>query len=463
MCKSIPPLVAALFLVTACSEAPGALGGSSDDVTGASVGRGSGAAPGGPGTPTDGVKNGTETDVDCGGATGVTCADHKQCKVAGDCASGVCSGGTCASPSGNDGVKNGDESDLDCGGSSTGAARCDAGKACGAHADCASGGCGYDKKCADVRSCTAHFGGDTCGAGEVGSGQAQHESCCKSLPVAGFSDASQPGKTVYLDKYEVTAGRVRAFLGQLTEQYGKPDVKSWISANKPANWVDQWTEYLASDGDAEQTSVGNVGTNYAFGSSLYVYVHGHNCFQGAGSYGFPTYWYPDDVMTNQNGGMPRAAKQEELDVKSMTCIPNAMLAAFCAWDGGQLATAEVLNSVTGSGGKLPPLASANVSADSGTYSGAYYYPPLPDSATHEGVSRIAAPGRMTGDALGAGGGEAWMDLRGNLNEVARSGNAFALLYQGIGYSSARAVSNPSAIPLPYYKAGYSGGRCMRFK
>ena len=48
------------------------------------------------GTPTctDGAKNGTETDVDCGGAC-TPCPDGKACAVAADCATQQCSGGVC--------------------------------------------------------------------------------------------------------------------------------------------------------------------------------------------------------------------------------------------------------------------------------------------------------------------------------------------------------------------------------
>src|SRR5689334_10975448 len=38
----------------------------------------------------DHMKDGTETDVDCGGSSVTKCADDKACKVAADCASGVC-------------------------------------------------------------------------------------------------------------------------------------------------------------------------------------------------------------------------------------------------------------------------------------------------------------------------------------------------------------------------------------
>jgi hypothetical protein len=344
----------------------------------------------------------------------------------------------------------------------------------GGGGDAGGGGGGHGGVGTDAPSCKVHLGGDTCGHGEVGEAGAQHESCCRSLEVPGYVDAAHPGKKVYLDKYEVTAGRVRAFVDAITKQYHRPDLKAWAGANPPPAWNASWTQFLASDTDADSIALpnqpagttGNVGTSYAFGGALYVYVHGHNCYQGAGSYGFPTYWYPDDVMTNENGGLPRAATKAELDVKAMTCIPNAVLAAFCAWDGGQLATEAVLESVTASGTRLAPLdpSKVNVSSDSASTSQVYYYPSFGPNVTHEGVSRIAAPGRVTADVVSIDGAEPWMDLRGNLNEVAlATAGGFTLLYQGIGYSSARALNNPQALKLPEYKAGYSGGRCMRFR
>jgi hypothetical protein len=45
---------------------------------------------------TDTVKNGSETDVDCGGGTCGTCALGKTCSVGSDCASTNCVGGVCA-------------------------------------------------------------------------------------------------------------------------------------------------------------------------------------------------------------------------------------------------------------------------------------------------------------------------------------------------------------------------------
>jgi hypothetical protein len=46
----------------------------------------------------DNVKNGTESDVDCGGTCATKCANGKTCNVNTDCQSGNCNGGTCAAP-----------------------------------------------------------------------------------------------------------------------------------------------------------------------------------------------------------------------------------------------------------------------------------------------------------------------------------------------------------------------------
>ena len=90
-------------------------------------------------TCSDGVKNGDESDTDCGGSTCVKCASAKQCKLATDCASGVCTAGICAAATCTDGVKNGDETDTDCGGSTC--VQCASAKQCKLASDCASGVC----------------------------------------------------------------------------------------------------------------------------------------------------------------------------------------------------------------------------------------------------------------------------------------------------------------------------------
>jgi hypothetical protein len=87
---------------------------------------------------TDVVKNGDETDVDCGGTCPGKCAAGKACSVPADCQAGVCTNNFCQSASCNDGLQNGDETDLNCGGS---CAKCGTGKKCGTADDCSSSVC----------------------------------------------------------------------------------------------------------------------------------------------------------------------------------------------------------------------------------------------------------------------------------------------------------------------------------
>lgn len=46
---------------------------------------------------TDGVKNGSESDVDCGGSCATKCAGGKACSKGGDCENGICEAGICSS------------------------------------------------------------------------------------------------------------------------------------------------------------------------------------------------------------------------------------------------------------------------------------------------------------------------------------------------------------------------------
>ncbi len=107
---------------------------------------GVGAAP----TCSDGKKNGSESDVDCGGGKCVPCDDGKRCVVGADCKDKVCTEGACAAPACNDKVENGQETDIDCGGPKC--PKCMAGQRCKAGSDCVSGTCMAAMVCA--ASCT---------------------------------------------------------------------------------------------------------------------------------------------------------------------------------------------------------------------------------------------------------------------------------------------------------------------
>jgi hypothetical protein len=87
----------------------------------------------------DGVANGSETDVDCGGGSCPACGIGDQCGMSTDCASNLCDSGVCTNFVCLDGMKNGSESDTDCGGSSCPA--CGSGRSCGTGTDCSSGVC----------------------------------------------------------------------------------------------------------------------------------------------------------------------------------------------------------------------------------------------------------------------------------------------------------------------------------
>ena len=91
----------------------------------------------------DNVKNGDETDIDCGGSCVVKCADLLTCNVDGDCENDDCYEGKCRSCE--DKVKNGKETDVDCGGQSetSSCEPCVTGQKCKAGEDCKSNMCHF--------------------------------------------------------------------------------------------------------------------------------------------------------------------------------------------------------------------------------------------------------------------------------------------------------------------------------
>jgi hypothetical protein len=142
-----------------------------------------------PASCTDGVQNGMETDVDCGGATcdglGDTCADKKHCEIDSDCANDFCFGangttpGTCVSCS--DGVQDGNETGTDCGGAQCDAQgkTCPAGQGCETATDCQSGFCQGNTTCElrpNGQSCT---GDAQCANGNC-IGPSGNQICCSS-------------------------------------------------------------------------------------------------------------------------------------------------------------------------------------------------------------------------------------------------------------------------------------------
>lgn len=88
----------------------------------------------------NGLEDDDESDVDCGGSSCAACAVGHVCDIAQDCSSGFCSGNYedsvshCFPESCHDGLRNGEETDVDCGGSSC--PKCDRGGRCQIEDDC---------------------------------------------------------------------------------------------------------------------------------------------------------------------------------------------------------------------------------------------------------------------------------------------------------------------------------------
>jgi hypothetical protein len=293
------------------------------------------------------VKNLDETDVDCGGAEAPKCADTKACKAPTDCTSKVCTGDVCQAPTKTDGVQNGDESDVDCGGTTTGADRCAPGKVCAVNEDCSSKGCNYDKKCAAGRTCTQKAGGTTCGAGETGTAGADHEDCCTRL-----SSTGGPQGAFKVDKYLITAGRMRAFLDALN---GKVRDYFTNAMTKPLGWNDALTKWLPNAWDTTGITDEHPNVYSAYAQVAGGITHDAPANQGCVietatgglSYGHPTFLVPNG--THMKNGVQVAGAtalygelytrwmtQEQLDERALNCTNWVMLAALCAYDGGQM-------------------------------------------------------------------------------------------------------------------------------
>jgi formylglycine-generating enzyme required for sulfatase activity len=299
------------------------------------------AAAAGP-RPDDGVKNGDETDVDCGGSVAPKCAPGKACLVPADCESAVCAGKVCQEPRPDDGVKNGDETDIDCGGSA--APKCEIGKGCEVHDDCTSDGCAYDKRCASQRSCVLHHGGDTCGpAGATGD-------CCASISVP---RPEADGGAFTLDTYVVTAGRMRA----MVERLGG-NVRGWIQANRPEGFSPAWDAFLPSQMDDPANGfTGYDGVYQQLGPWTFYPAAGGNRGCNVEGPGARTFRAPDAI--NQRWGDMQRYPQNALDEKALNCVSHYMMAAFCAWDGGRLpSVAEIRYAFTGGEDRTYPWGNA---------------------------------------------------------------------------------------------------------
>ena len=410
-----------------------------------------------PPTHADGIKNLGETGIDCGGAAlPLTCAQGQGCGVTADCTNTLCNAGTlvCDPPSKTDKIKNGTETDVDCGGGApTNAPGCADDLVCKLDGDCASTFCNgtgigaATGKCVAGKSCKATVGSATsgivtCGRRETGdlTPEAKQESCCRTLPLP-------TTKTVKLDKYEVTAGRMRQFI----ESVG-PNLRSWakteITNATPlglrlkndlitASNVDMTDMLPASATPGEPLNlVQQVGATVM---DSRVPSTSQGCFNSSvavGAYGANTYYWDGATLRAHFAGHPdRRFKKAEYDEKPMNCGAYWMYAAFCSWDGGRMPTEAEMNEAYG-GANYPWGTSTFTFPLDNQHQGAYgweatanyfnknnfffyHFPDYGDGADEAGY--IAAPGRFILDKTVnvSANGESWMDMGANVMELTR--------------------------------------------
>ena len=87
----------------------------------------------------DNIKNGNETDVDCGGSWCGACDAGQTCNTDSDCATNACDSKTKICVSCSDNIKNGKETDVDCGGACEN--KCFKGQTCSVNEDCSTTQC----------------------------------------------------------------------------------------------------------------------------------------------------------------------------------------------------------------------------------------------------------------------------------------------------------------------------------
>lgn len=426
-------------------------------------------------THDDGIQNLDETGIDCGGPTASVkrCPPGQGCGGDSDCDNTRCDttgAKTCNQPTSSDGLKNGTESDVDCGGAApTNAPKCLITKGCTANSDCMSNGCSMNTGKCEVLSCasSATAGIVSCGSGETGEATAKHESCCKSLVL--------PTRTTRrLDKYEITSGRYRTFLnaiGPNVQQW----VKTYIAANPTSQLASMITTGVAPDG-SDLTSIfpsadttgahsltAHLETDIDNYSGIRGCVNDYTATPGAGNYSANTYWVDKAHMTAVNIA-ERIIPQAQSDEKSLNCAMPMMFAAFCAWDGGEMATMADYQDVwpVAAATKYPWGATDILRSDSsgdGTYhynycngnyknggfvcqclpaaqagqdqqascpaggfnnidgGGIFYEYPRGTDKSRDNEPLIGAPGRFQGDAtMLQSNGESWMDIYANLAE-----------------------------------------------
>jgi hypothetical protein len=397
----------------------------------------------------------SEASGPCGADAGTSCAVGAACTADADC-EGTCTAKVCAAPTHTDGKVSPSlgETDIDCGGAT--APKCLDDATCKADGDCTSTACSVGKKCV-APSCKGSANG-TAGLETCGAGEAATESCCRSLPLP-----ARP--TRRLDKYEITAGRLRAFIDAVTAaNAGVPNVRAFAIAYAAAHPGSQLADVVANYPGLIDVLPDHAGPSgavplpYHLGAVPLDPINSlDGCYVGPDAYGHATYWQPPADLAPLGVGYPdvngkadgvRKISRAELDKKAMNCVMPIMLSAFCAWDGGELARTEDFHEIWGRNGVTVPTPngqttvyipwSAALSIGEWNYRNGhgaacnpifdgctnpqlnFYAFPLPHDPANDDSAAIGAPGRFPKDVtkITSASGEGWFDVGGNMMEAA---------------------------------------------
>lgn len=289
-------------------------------------------------------------------------------------------------------------------------------------------------------------GGATCGEGEKGDPKAKHEDCCTSILVP---RPAATGGAYRLDKYLVTAGRMRAFLEDVSG-----DVRGWVAKNTPPGWTAAMNASVPANATdvAQQLGAGQSGAT-SYGNQL-----GPGCY--AGGMGAPAYWMSEADQKNFNGDIARAYSKEDLDSKVMNCATKALFVAFCHWDGGRLPTDDEWLFATNGGdaARTYPWGTAATIGNFASYNFNYSWPAVVNASKDRGAF-LPAPGRFP-QGKGPFG---HMDLAGAVESFTVEGGVMQYSFQeagkeqyGINYGRKRTWG-------PSTKHWAVGARCARGK
>ena len=330
----------------------------------------------------------------------------------------------------------------------------DASKADAGDAGADAGDAGEDPALAKLPpSCKASKGKgpgiDTCGATEAAS-----DDCCKSLALPKTAKRT-------LDKYEITAGRMRAFVDAVPNI--RQFAKDFAKAN-PSSQLGKVASGFPAKGDfgsyldtlPKQTNAKEELDEAVFLGAFPVDAINaqDGCFISPGGYGAATFWQPPanlkpyEIGLENGGDGKRKYGKDVLDTKALNCVSAMMLATFCAWDGGELARTSDYHEVWGTQKVVLPGAGGatvfvpwNDVVPWGQFNWRnghdgdcpkgwpgcvkpalvfYSFPTANAKPSDDDSPEIGAPGRFPKDVTKAvspdGGG--WFDIGGNLMELA---------------------------------------------